>query len=199
MGARGLLIVDVQVDFCEGGSLAVTGGAAVAAAVTTYVEDRHGDYAVIVASRDWHNPGSTNAGHIALPPAEPDFRTSWPVHCIAGTPGAAYHPALSTARVTHHVRKGMDAHGYSAFEGVVDDGTTLADLLRELGVDALDVVGIATDHCVRASGLDARRLGLDVTVLTGLIAGVSPEASAQALDELAAAGATVNAYPTGLG
>lgn len=187
---RALLIVDVQVDFCEGGALAVAGGAGVAADVSSLLAASHDSYAVVVASRDWHDPDSTNDGHIALPPAAPDFVTTWPIHCISGTPGAAYHPALSLSHVTHHVRKGMGTNGYSAFEGVVDDGSDLASLLRSHAVDALDVVGIATDHCVRASGLDAAADGFSVTVLTDLIAGVSAAASARALAELTEAGAT---------
>ena len=187
---RGLLIVDVQVDFCEGGALAVTGGAGVAADVSAFLASAHDDYAVVVASRDWHDPDSSNDGHIALPPASPDYVTTWPIHCIASTPGATYHPALALDFVTHHVKKGMGTNGYSAFEGAVDSGTDLTALLRSAAVDALDVVGIATDHCVRASGLDARRDGFEVTVLTDLIAGVSADASARALAELSSAGAT---------
>lgn len=190
LGVRALLIVDIQVDFCEGGALAVAGGAAVAAAVSAHLGEAHAGYAVVVASRDWHDPGSTNDGHIALPPATPDYVTSWPSHCIAGTPGAAYHPALSLGHVTHHVRKGMGTNGYSAFEGEVDDGTDLATLLAERSVDTLDVVGLATDHCVRASGLDAVRGGFAVTVCTDLVAGVSGEASTRALAELSGVGAT---------
>ena len=187
---RGLLIVDVQVDFCEGGSLAVVGGSAVAADVTSYLEASHEAYSLVVASRDWHDPDSTNDGHIALPLATPDYVTSWPVHCIAGTPGAEYHPGLSLEFLTHHVRKGMGSNGYSAFSGVVSGFGSLASLLHDESIDALDVVGIATDHCVRASGLDGRSAGFEVTVLTDLIAGVSADASARALAELTSAGAT---------
>ena len=196
---RALLVVDVQVDFCEGGALGVSGGTQVARDVSAYLREHHHDYGLVVASADWHTANSTNEGHIALPPAEPNLTTSWPVHCIADTPGAAYHDDLDLTYLTHHVHKGMGSNGYSAFEGVVvggDDSHTvprerLAMLLRDHGVTDLDVAGIATDHCVRASGLDARRDGFGVSVLSNLVAGVDAEASARALLELQAVGAVL--------
>lgn len=190
----GLLVVDVQADFCEGGSLAVRGGAAVARGVSALLRRRQQGptaYPVVVASRDWHDADSDNGGHIALPPAEPDFVLSWPVHCVAGTPGAAYHSDFDVSSVTHHVRKGQGFPAYSAFEGVLDDGTQLADLLGGQGVDALDVVGIATDHCVLASARDALGLGLRVRVLTDLVAGVAADPSEAALRELRLEGAAL--------
>ncbi|GAA2098318.1 isochorismatase family protein [Brevibacterium salitolerans] len=190
-----LLIVDVQNDFTEGGALGVDGGSAAAAAITRHLAAHAQDYALVLASRDWHDPDSDNGGHFAS--GEPDYVTTWPVHCVAGTPGAEYDPALSTSAVTHHIRKGQGTHGYSAFEGVAEDGSTLAQILDAHGIDRLDIVGIATDHCVRASALDALehrdRLAplTEVRVLTDLVAGVAPGPSQAALEEIAAAGGTL--------
>ena len=188
--SRALLVVDVQNDFTEGGALGVEGGAAVAAAITDHLRTHGDDYAVVAASRDWHDAVGDNGGHFATAPgaAPPDYVGTWPVHCVAGTPGAEYHPAFDTGAVQLHVRKGQGRPAYSAFEGTLDDGRTLAEVLRERGVTDLDVVGIATDYCVRASALDALDAGLRVRVLTRLIAGVAAPSSAAALDEVRAAG-----------
>jgi nicotinamidase/pyrazinamidase len=184
--SRALLIVDVQNDFTEGGALAVTGGDAVAARITDFLAAHAAGYEVIIASRDWHDAEGDNGGHFA---EAPDFVDSWPVHCVADTDGAAYDPLLVTEAVTHHVRKGQGKPAYSMFEGVTDDGDTVAAVLTAAGVLSADVVGIATDHCVRASALDAIAHGVRVRVLTDLIAGVAPESSEAALAELAHAGA----------
>ena len=184
--SRALLIVDVQNDFTEGGALAITGGDAVATAVSTFVSAHAADYDVIVASRDWHHPEGDNGGHFA---EEPNYIDTWPEHCVAGTEGAEYDPLLATDAVTHHVRKGHGMPAYSMFEGTTAEETTVAALLTESGVLDADVVGLATDHCVRASALDAVAHGLHVRVLTDLVAGVSPESSDAALAELAHAGA----------
>lgn len=186
--SRALLIVDVQNDFTEGGALAVDGGDAVAAEVTAFLAARAGDYAVIIASRDWHDAEGDNGGHFS---DAPDFVDSWPVHCVAGTAGAEYDPLLTTDAVTHHVRKGQGRPAYSMFEGVADDGTTAGEILAAHGVMDADVVGIATDHCVRASALDAIAHGVHVRILTDLIAGVGAESSEAALAELAHAGAVL--------
>ncbi|GAB3601376.1 isochorismatase family protein [Microbacterium tumbae] len=183
---RALLIVDVQNDFTEDGALAVAGGDAVAAAVSEHLAAHAGEYEVIVASRDWHDADGDNGGHFA---ADPDYVDTWPVHCVAGTPGAEYDPLLATDAVTHHVRKGQGKPAYSMFEGVTEDGRTVAEVLGERGVLTADVVGIATDHCVRASALDAISHGVHVRILTGLIAGVGAASSEAALAELAHAGA----------
>ncbi|HWV49284.1 MAG TPA: isochorismatase family protein [Microbacterium sp.] len=183
---RALLIVDVQNDFTEGGALAVAGGDAVAAAVSELLAERAGDYDVIIASRDWHDAEGDNGGHFA---AEPDFVDTWPEHCVAGTPGADYDPLLATDAVTHHVRKGQGKPAYSMFEGISDAGETVAEILTEHGVLTADVVGIATDHCVRATALDAIAHGVHVRILAGLIAGVGADSSTAALAELAHAGA----------
>jgi len=186
---RALLIVDVQNDFVEGGSLAVEGGRAVAGRISLHLAEHADDYALVVASRDWHDPDSTNGGHFHEPGTEPNFTTTWPVHCVSTGPGSDYADELDTDRITHHVRKGMGVPAYSAFEGVLDDGRPLAELLREKGVTDLDVVGIATDYCVRASVLDARRNGFGVRVLDGMHAGVAPDTSEAAVAEMTAAGA----------
>lgn len=184
--SRALLIVDVQNDFTEGGALAVAGGDAVASGVSAFLAEHTGEYAAIVASRDWYDADSDNGGHFA---AEPDYVDTWPVHCVADTDGAAYDPLLTTDAVTHHVRKGQGVPAYSMFEGTTEQGETVGDILAAHGVTDADVVGIATDHCVRASALDAVAHGVHVRVLTGLIAGVGEESSQAALAELAHAGA----------
>ena len=184
--SKALFIVDVQNDVTEGGALGVDGGDAVAERITRHLAAHAGEYAVIVASRDWHDGGSDNGGHFH---AEPDFVDTWPIHCVSGTEGAEYDPGLDTATVTHHVKKGQGKPAYSLFEGVTDDGSTVAHLLDEHGVVDVDVTGIATDYCVRASALDAIEHGRHVRVLTDLIAGVAPASSEAALAELAHAGA----------
>ncbi|WP_119696998.1 isochorismatase family protein [Microbacterium halotolerans] len=189
--SRGLLIVDVQNDFTEGGALAVTSGDDVARGVTRYLAEHAGEYAAVVASRDWHDGANDNGGHFAAD--EPDFVDTWPVHCVAGTEGASYDPLFDTSAVTHHVKKGQGVSAYSAFEGTTETGSTLSALLTDLGVDELDVVGLATDHCVRASALDAIRDRRTVRVLSDLVAGVAPEPSAAALAEIRAAGGTISA------
>ncbi len=178
---RALIIVDVQLDFCEGGSLAVAGGAAVAAAVNAV----SGGYAHVVATRDFHiDPGD----HFS---STPDYVDSWPEHCVVGTAGAAFHPALDVAPIEAVFDKGAYAAAYSGFEGAELGGSGLADWLRAREVREVDVIGIATDHCVRATALDAAREGFATTVLLDLTAGVAPQTTAAALTELRAAGVTV--------
>jgi len=185
---KALFIVDVQNDFTEGGALGVEGGDAVAAGITEYLRTHAGEYELIVASRDWHDAHHDNGGHFAGE-AGPDFAETWPVHCVAGTPGADYDPGLDTGAITHHVKKGQGVPAYSLFEGVTDDGRTVAELLAERGILDVDVTGIATDYCVRASALDAIEHGRRVRILTDLVAGVAPATSDAALAELAHAGA----------
>ena len=180
---RALVIVDVQNDFCEGGSLAVSGGAAVARGVTEHLRRHRADYELVAATRDFHvDPGA----HFA---AEPDFRDSWPVHCVAGTEGAELHPDLDRELVDEVFDKGRDTAAYSGFEARSASGALLAEWLREVGVEELDVVGIATDYCVRATVLDALKEGFRVRLLTGLVAGVAIETSEAALAEMRSAGA----------
>lgn len=181
-----LLIVDVQNDFTEGGALAVAGGDAVATGISEYLAAHAGDYELIIASRDWHDADNDNGGHFA---DEPDYVDTWPVHCVAETEGADYDPLLVTDAITHHVRKGQGKPAYSMFEGTTEDGKTMVELLSEHGILTADVVGIATDHCVRATSLDAMRNGVHVRVLLNLIAGVDEEASNAALAEMAYTGA----------
>jgi nicotinamidase/pyrazinamidase len=188
---RALFVIDVQNDFTEGGALGVDGGAAVAAGVTEYLRAHPDSYDVVFASRDWHDGDNLNGGHFAAPGTAPDFVDTWPPHCVAGTPGAEYHPALDTTLIDVHVRKGQGKPAYSIFEGTTDAGAGFAEALADLGVTDVDVVGIATDYCVRASALDAIAAGRHVRVLTDLVAGVAPASSAAALTELAAAGADV--------
>jgi nicotinamidase/pyrazinamidase len=186
-----LIIVDVQKDFCEGGSLAVTGGAAVAADISaTLAGAEHGRWDHVVATKDFHiDPG----GHFGNPP---DFVVSWPPHCVVGTPGTDFHPDLATDRIEAVFTKGEHAAAYSGFEGSAA-GVPLADWLRQRDVSTVDVVGIATDHCVRATALDAARLGLGTTVLLDLTAGVAPSTVDTALVELRAAGVTLVGIPKG--
>jgi nicotinamidase/pyrazinamidase len=177
-----LLIVDVQNDFCEGGSLAVEGGSLVSSKITNYLDSS--SYDLIVASRDWHDSDNDNSGHFASPGSTPDYINSWPHHCVANSEGAKYHANLKTDKIQIHIYKGQGAHGYSAFEGVSEQGELLADLLVKEGVTQLDVVGIATDHCVLASALDAKKLGLRVRVISSLTAGVSQTSTEAAIDRL---------------
>src|SRR5215208_288295 len=178
---RALLVIDVQNDFCEGGSLAVAGGADVAAAISEHARTAAGDYAHVVATRDAHvDPG----GHFH---AAPDFVDSWPAHCVAGTDGAELHPRLDRGPIEAVFDKGEYAAAYSGFEAR-SEGTPLADWLRARGVDAVDVVGIATDHCVRATALDAAAEGFRTRVLLNLTAGVAEGTTEAALDQLRTAG-----------
>ena len=187
---RGLLIVDVQNDFTEGGALGVDGGTEVARGITRYLYDHASDYDVVIASRDWHDPDNDNGGHFATGD-EPNFVDTWPAHCVAGTFGAEYHPELDLAPIDIHVKKGQGEPAYSMFEGITDDGHTVAEVLDARGITEVDVVGIATDHCVRASALDALKEGQQVRILTDLIAAVSPATGEQALAELQSEGAAV--------
>jgi nicotinamidase/pyrazinamidase len=180
---RALVIVDVQNDFCEGGSLAVAGGAAVAAAIRDHLAAHAHDYGAVVATRDHHRDPGTHFS------AQPDYTDSWPPHCVAGTPGAELHPALDTNRVDEVFDKGAYAAAYSGFEGVSTEGTSLADWLRAHGVTDIDVAGIATDYCVRATALDGVREGFAVHVLDDLTAGVAEDSSARAREEMRTAGA----------
>jgi nicotinamidase/pyrazinamidase len=181
---RALIVVDVQNDFCEGGSLPVAGGAAVAATISEWLR-ADGPWDHVVATRDHHvDPGAHFSDH-------PDYVDSWPPHCRWGSPGASFHPALDVARIEAVFEKGKHEPAYSGFQGAEPGGTALADWLRAHDVDAVDVVGIATDHCVRATALDAAAAGFSTTVLLELCAGVAPETTERALAELRSAAVTV--------
>lgn len=193
---RALIVVDVQNDFCEGGSLAVTGGADVAAAITELIGQATAGYRHVVATRDHHvDPGS----HFAHPPAQPDYETSWPVHCVAGTEGVGFHPnfapAVASGAVAAVFDKGAYEAAYSGFEGADENGVGLARWLRERQVTEVDVVGIATDHCVKATALDAARAGFRTHVLLDLTAGVAPHTTTRALAELSEAGVELSGTP----
>ena len=174
---RALIVVDVQNDFCEGGSLPVDGGAQVAARHRRAAAPpgatrtrRQPTYALVVATKDHHvDPGATG-------PASRTYVDSWPVHCVVGTEGEAFHPNLDPQPFDAIFLKGEHAAAYSGFEGGGDGGDPLADWLRAHEVTEVDVCGIATDYCVRATALDAvasrasrPRCSLD------LCAGVAPE------------------------
>ena len=192
--ARALIIVDVQNDFCEGGSLAVPGGAAVAGAISEYLDNHHRDFDYVIATQDWHiDPGS----HFS---DTPDYKDSWPRHCVAGTRGAELHPDLDTEYVDAYFRKGQFAAAYSGFEGLLapedavptgerqagglpggdalesdEDAIGLDDWLQSHDVEDLVVVGIATDYCVKATALDAVQAGYGVTVVRSLTAGIAED------------------------
>ncbi|MCF8528850.1 MAG: isochorismatase family protein [Aquiluna sp.] len=189
--AKAILIIDVQNDFCEGGALACQGGAQVAKKISEYLSSNSNKYDFVIASRDWHTPNSENGGHFPANGIDPDFVTTWPLHCIAGEEGAEYHANLDTSLIDIHIKKGQGEHGYSIFEGTTDSGETFPELLERLKITTVDVVGIATDYCVRASSLDARKTGLEVRVITSLTAGVAASSTEAAIDEMVDAGISV--------
>ena len=174
---QALIVVDVQNDFCPGGALAVGDGDAVVGPINRLARDA----SFVVATRDWH------------PPDHSSFSVEggvWPVHCVRGTPGAELHPGVDQSQIDVIVDKGelSDLEGYSGFEE-----TSLERLLRERGVDHVDVVGLALDYCVKATALDARRAGFGVTVHRGATRAVevSPGDGERAVEELRAAGVEV--------
>ena len=186
-----LVVVDVQNDFCEGGSLGVEGGGAVARSVSELVgfDRAGGHYDVVVATKDWHeDPGD----HWAAPGTVPDFVESWPIHCRAGTEGASFHPDLEVA-VDEVFLKGRESASYTGFDGgaVGDASVRLGSWLRAKGVERVDVVGIATDHCVRATALDAVAQGFETRVLLAHCAGVDADTTGEAIAELIGAGVAV--------
>jgi nicotinamidase/pyrazinamidase len=194
---RALLIVDVQPTFCEGGSLPVEGGDAVAHAVADYASRHRDRYDTLVTTQDWHvDPGA----HFS---DDPDYVDTWPPHAVAGTQEAELHPALSELYPEVMVKKGENQAAYSGFEGLDGDGRMLASILADLEITDVDVVGLAESHCVKATALDAVRAGLRARVLTDLTAPVTPEQGEAARAELAAAGveliasADVVAEPSG--
>ncbi len=186
--ARALIVVDVQNDFCEGGSLPVAGGARVAADIGELLhrwssqEAGAPAYDVVVATKDHHiDPGD----HWSL---KPDFDQSWPVHCKVGTEGAGFHPNLDPQPFDEVFYKGEHQAAYSGFEGRTSSGEPLADWLRARAVSQVDVCGIATDHCVRATARDSAQEGFETRGLTALCAGVAEDTTAAALTEMTSAG-----------
>jgi nicotinamidase/pyrazinamidase len=196
--SRALVIVDVQNDFCEGGSLAVSGGAEAARRISAYVAAHGEEYAAIVATADWHeDPGN----HFS---DQPDFVDSWPAHCRAGSDGALFHPAAEPAfeRVQAIFRKGHHSAAYSGFKGFTveaDRRVLLADWLRDRAIEEVDVVGIATDHCVKATALDGAKAGFAVQVLLDYTAGVARDTTDSAIDELRQVGVALSGEPVVLG
>jgi nicotinamidase/pyrazinamidase len=188
---RALVVVDVQNDFCEGGSLGVRGGVRVAGAIAEHLDVRSDEYEAVVTTRDWHiDPGAHFASTLGTPP---DFRRSWPDHCVAGTAGAEYHPAVARAVQRHgeaEFLKGQRGAAYSAFDATLssDDETLFVIWLRARGIRGITIAGLATDYCVRATALDAVAARIPTTVLTHLCAGVAEDTTAAALEEMAAAG-----------
>jgi nicotinamidase/pyrazinamidase len=191
------IVVDVQNDFTEGGSLAVTGGARVAAAISQHL--RTSAYDHVVATRDHHiDPGT----HFA---AEPDYVTTWPAHCVVGTGGVELHPALDRSLLEAVFDKGEYQAAYSGFEGHLSgtgqeggsgpEGVRLGDWLRAAGVDAVEVMGLTTDYCVLSTALDAAREGFATTVRLDLTAGVAAETTAAAVDRLTSAGIALHGTP----
>ncbi|WP_066524667.1 nicotinamidase [Corynebacterium bouchesdurhonense] len=184
---RALLLVDVQNDFCPGGSLGTDRGDEVASSIAALIApgaDAAG-YSEILATQDWHiDPGSHFSEH-------PDFVDSWPVHCVAGSEGAEIREPVDTSQIARYFRKGEYTAAYSGFEGADEEGTALAEYLRGRGIDALDVCGIATDHCVRATVLDARAEGFAVRVLSSLCSPVDEARGEAALEEMREAGAEI--------
>ena len=180
-----LVVVDVQNDFCEGGSLAVTGGAQVATDVAALIAS--GEYSTVVSTRDHHiDPGS----HFS---DDPDFVDSWPPHCVVGTPGELLHEPLTEDLFAATFYKGEYEAAYSGFEGTAPDGSLLADWLRAAGIEQIDVCGIATDYCVRATALDGAAQGFRVRVLDSLVAAVSADNLARVLQEFSDAGVQLGA------
>jgi nicotinamidase/pyrazinamidase len=186
-----LLVVDVQIDFVEGGSLGVKGGMQTAAMIARHVRHFKNEYQFVVASRDYHESAPD---HIS---ATPDFVNTWPPHCMVGTPGAAFVPTIQNLvrekLIQTVVTKGRNAAAYSAFDGVDARGHPLLEVLKENRVDHIDVCGIATDYCVRASALDARKNEFQVRVLVNLCAAVNEATGVQALEEMKAAGCQLQA------
>jgi nicotinamidase/pyrazinamidase len=189
-----LLIVDVQNDFCPGGALQILGGDRVIEPINRAVQQFVAARLPILASRDWHPPVTRHFR---------DFGGPWPVHCVQDTLGAAFHPALRLPEGTVVISKGLgpELAGYSAFEGVTDDGRALAELLYELTVRRLYVCGLATDYCVLCTTREALRRGFEVTVLTDAVAGVDliPGESANALEDMEKAGALLTTVESLLG
>lgn len=183
---RALLIVDVQNDFCDGGVLAVPGGAEVAARITQFIREQMGTYELILASQDCHiDP----RGHFS---SNPDYFSSWPKHAIKGSYGAKFHAALDENLVDHVIIKGEYQGAFSAFEGTTSSGESLLDLLERREIEVVDICGVATDFCVMQSALDSLNNGFPTTVFLDLISGISEQGSIEALEVLQSRGANLD-------
>ena len=186
-----IIVVDPQPDFFEGGPLPIQGATKTAERISEYLRDRGSDFAMTIVTQDWHLDPD---GHWS---ANPDFVTSWPVHCSADTSGAEIHSSLNNQRWDAVIRKGQHSGAYSGFEGVSEDGSTLADVLSSANIDTVTIVGFATDHCVKATALDARALGLSVNVVLELCAGVDAQTTREAISEMVNAGVKIRESRSG--
>jgi nicotinamidase/pyrazinamidase len=179
---RAIIVVDPQPDFFEEGPLPVKGATHTMARIAEFLRQYRDSYDVVVVTQDWHvEPGDHWSTH-------PNFTSTWPVHCVADSSGAQIHDALADVAWDEVIRKGTHEGAYSGFEGRNANGTLLADLLTDRGVRDVTVVGFATDHCVKATALDARALGFNVSVALDLCAGVSPDTTQTAIDVMASKG-----------
>jgi nicotinamidase/pyrazinamidase len=191
---RALIVVDVQKDFCEGGSVPVKGGADRAGAIAALANRARGArYTHVVATRDHHiDPGGHFSDH-------PDFRESFPVHCVAGSDGSEFHPAfrpaIASGAVDEIFYKGTHSAAKSGFEGAAVDGTGLADWLHAHQISKIDVVGIATDHCVKATALDGVRAGFATRVLLDYTAGVAADTTRDAVAQMRDTGIELTGEP----
>ncbi|HWE57056.1 MAG TPA: isochorismatase family protein [Acidimicrobiales bacterium] len=187
--ARALIVVDVQRDFCEGGRLAVADGAPTAGRISRFLEMHADDYAMVIATRDWHvDPGD----HFVPAGSEPDFDQTWPPHCVVGTEGAEFHPDLKLPEAAVVVSKGEHQAAFSGFQGRTDDGQALQQLLHDAKIKGVDITGIATSFCVKATALDAVAAGLDTRILIGLTADVDPDVTPDTIEELIATGVVIS-------
>ncbi len=195
MTGKALIVIDVQNDFCPGGALAVAEGDAIVPGINAIMNA----YDVVVLTQDWHPAdhrsfASQHAGRTPLEVIDMPYgpQVLWPDHCVQGSAGAVFHPDLTVDRAHLIIRKGFrrDIDSYSAFfENDRETPTGLEGYLRTRGIDALDMVGLATDFCVQYSALDAARLGFRVRVLPDLCRGIDLDGSmAAALDAMRAAG-----------
>jgi nicotinamidase/pyrazinamidase len=182
---RAIIVVDPQPDFFEGGALPVSGATATAGRIAEYLRARGDEYALRVVTQDWHlDPGDHWSEN-------PDYVTTWPVHCAANSDGAQIHASLANQSWDVVIHKGLLEGAYSGFEGHTEVGSTLTEALANAGVHDVTIVGFATDHCVRATALDARALGLNVNVALDLCAGVDPETTRVAVASMEDAGITM--------
>lgn len=191
---RALIVVDLQQDFCDGGALAVEGGREVAGLVADYLRGQADAYALVVTTRDWHEGDNDNGGHFAEPGTDPDYLNTWPVHCVQHSPGAEYAPEFAAVLdlVDAEILQGQGEPGYSAFTGATSDGRILEQLLAQADIEAVDVVGLATDYCVCATAIDAaRHSDREVTVLLDLCRGVSEATTLAAITGMLDAGVTI--------
>lgn len=185
-----LLIVDVQNDFCPGGALATHDGFKAAQAIAQFITTHKSNYDLVLATKDWHiQPGD----HFVKTGQAPDYVHTWPPHCQAEEYGAEFPDALAPfePQFDEIFFKGQFAAAYSGFEGHTSTGTLLAPWLRERGVTCIDVCGIATDYCVKATVMDGLKEGFSVRVLNGLLSAVDPTTGKQALEDMEQAGATI--------